>query len=218
MNFFEQPSWTRPESTASTGAVARGELPGARPGDAASLLLSQGKVGRSDSRRIALGLIALGIICVALLNVVLYQNERGDLVQRRWEQLERGTETKRNEVRALIGQLQRQIAYAAAHPALAGATARAMAGTLDAAQRRDLQRELDRTVQALHLHSLVLVSPSGVRLASSSGAPGAPSAGQLAIARRALESGERIASGIRTASNGYHVIEVAAVVDRKSVV
>jgi PAS domain S-box-containing protein len=212
MNFFEQPSWTRPESTASTGAVARGELPGARPGDAASLLLSQGKVGRSDSRRIAVGLIALGIICVALLNVVLYQNERGDLVQRRWEQLERGTETKRNEVRVLIGQLQRQIAYAAAHPALAGATARAMAGTLDAAQRRDLQRELDRTVQALHLHSLVLVSPSGVRLASSSGAPGAPSAGQLAIARRALESGERIASGIRTASNGDHVIEVAAVV------
>jgi PAS domain S-box-containing protein len=212
MNFFEQPSWTRPESTASAGAATRGESPGARHGDAASLLLSQGKVGRGDSRRIAVGLIALGVMSVTLLNVVLFQNERGALVLRRWEQLARGTDTKRNEVRTLVGQLQRQIAYAAAHPALVKASAGAMAGTLDAAERRDLQHELDRTVQALHLHHLVLVSPAGAPLAASSGAPAAFSDGQLTIARRALESDERTASGIRTVSDGDHVIEVAAVV------
>ncbi|MEK7329546.1 MAG: ATP-binding protein, partial [Candidatus Eisenbacteria bacterium] len=39
-----------------------------------------------------------------------------------------------------------------------------------------------------------------------------PSEGQLAIARRALESGQRTASGIRTESAGGRVIEVASVV------
>ncbi len=212
MNFFEQPSWTRPESTASSDAGARGASPGAPRGDAASVLLSQGKVGRVDSRRITVGLLALAVVTVGLLNFGVYQSERGSLVQRRWEQLERGTDTKRNEVRALIGQLQRQIAYAASHPALVSTSARALAGTMGAAERQDLQFELDRTVQVLHLHHLILVAPDGRVLSASRDAPDVPSKEQLAIAGRVLASGQRTASGIRTEPEGDRVIEIASVV------
>jgi PAS domain S-box-containing protein len=176
------------------------------------LLLSQGKAGRGDSRRITVGLLALGVVSMALLNLGLYQNERGVLVQHRWEQLERSTETKRDQLRTLTGQLQGQIAYAAAHPALVRPTARAMAGTLSAPERQELQLELDRTVQALHLHHLVLLGPGGRQLAASRGAPAAASAGLIAVARRARESDQHSASAIRTESDGDRIIEVASVV------
>ena len=105
MSTFLQPSWTRPESSASPGLGAGAGAAGDSSGSAASLLLSQGGVGRTDSRRIALGLAALALVSAAILNVGIYQSERTALAERRWEQLARGTDTKRNEVRERIWHL-----------------------------------------------------------------------------------------------------------------
>ena len=209
MSFFEQPSWTRPESTASPVPGTRGGTPGAPPGEAASLLLFQGGAGRGDSRRITLGLVVLAVVSVALLNLGFYQSERSALAQRRWEQLARGTDVARGEVQGLLGQLQRQTAYAAGHPALAAWAALAIDGTLSLGERGDLEFELDRTARALHLHHLVLVDPDGARLAGSHEAPGTPSAEQSALVRQALQRRQPAVGVTRREPDGARLIEIA---------
>jgi PAS domain S-box-containing protein len=209
MSHFEQLSWTGPEPAPAPSS--RGDR-GSRPGEAANLLLSQGSTGRHDSRRITIGLFALAALTVALVNLGVYQSERAALTERRWEQLHRTADMRRNELRALFGQLQRQTAFAAAHPSLESWVARAMSGRLTALERQQLQLEMDRTVKALHLHSLLLVGPHGERLAGSRNAAERVSAGQQALARQAVQSGSGPVSDIRTGADGAPVIEVAAVV------
>ncbi|MBI1797785.1 MAG: response regulator [Candidatus Eisenbacteria bacterium] len=209
MSTFEQAPWTRPDSQASPVPAAARDSD-ARLGEAASLLLSQGRSG-GDSRRIAIGLFALAAVTVALLNVGIYQSERGALVTRRWDQLDRSTETRRNELRVMFGQLHRQTAYAAAHPALAAWVSQASAGTLTPAGRRELELELDRTVQALQLHALVVIGPDGRRVAGSRGTPDVAPDAQRTLARQAVQGGQSI-GGIRTDADGGQVIEIAAVI------
>lgn len=157
-------------------------------------------------------MVALTIVSAALLNFALYQGERGALVERRWEQLARVTEHKRAEVRELIDRLRRQTGFIAAQPALDRWAVRASAGTLTAREREELQRELDRTVQALDLHHIVLLRADGTRLAESHDAPAAQPAKESELARRAIVSGEPAVGDIRTESDGEGVIEIAAIV------
>jgi len=189
MSTFLQPSWTRPESTASPGQGASSGTPGAASGSAASLLLSQGAGSRSDSRRIALGIAALAVVSAAVLNVGIFQSERASLAERRWEQLARGTDTKRNEVRERVWHLQRQSGYAAANPALVRWAERGAKGAWTASERRDLRAELERTVRALDLHHIELIGPSGERLAASSAAPSTVSEAEQDLALHSLASG-----------------------------
>ena len=207
-----QPSWSRPEPTASADPGARAGTPDAAPGSAASLLLSQGGVGRVDSRRIALGLVALALVSAALLNIGIYQSERSALAGRRWDQLARGIDIKRDEVRGRIWQLQRQSAYAAAHPTLVRWAGRGTEGSLTARERRELQLELDRTARALDLHHLDLIGPSGARLAGSQDAPATSSAAELDMIHRARETGQPAFALVRRALEGDVLIEIATVV------
>ena len=211
MSTFLQPSWTRPESAASPGGEAPSGTSGAAPGSAASLLLSQGGVGRADSRRIALGLAALSLVSAALLNVGIYQSERTSLVERRWEQLARGTDTKRNEVRERIWHLQRQSGYAAATPTMVRWVERAAKGAASPAERRDLDLELERMVKALDLHHVDLIGPSGERLAQSHDAPATVSDGEQDLVLKALASGGSVAL-FHTASASARLIAIASVV------
>ncbi len=212
MSSFLQPSWSRPESTAAAGQGSRAGTPDAAPGSAASLLLSQGGVGRVDSRRIAIGLVTLALVSAALLNVGIYQSERSALAERRWDQLARGIDTKRNEVRDRVWQLQRQSAYAAAHPTLARWAERGAADSLTARERQELQLELERTARALDLHHLDLIGPTGARLAGSQEAPVTSSAEELDMIGRARETGQPATALVRRALEGEGLIEIATVV------
>ncbi len=212
MNSFLQPPWSRPETTASPGKGAGTGDSGAAPGSAAGLLLSQGGVGRVDSRRIAFGLAALALVSTVLLNVGIYQSERAALAGRRWDQLERGLDTKRDEVRDRVWQLQRQSAYAAAHPTLVRWAERGTSGSLTGRERQDLQLELERTAGALDLHHLDLIGPDGERLAGSQEAPVTSSADELELIRRARETGQQGVALVRRALEGEGLIEVATVV------
>jgi PAS domain S-box-containing protein len=212
MNAFLPPSWSRPESTASRDQGARARDTDAAPGSAASLLLSQGGVGRIDSRRIAIGLVALAMVSVALLNLGIYQGVRSELAERRWEELARGADAKRNEVRERIWQLQRLSAYAAAHPTLVQWARRGANGTLTAAERRELQLELERTARALDLHHLDLIGSTGARVAASRKAPATSSAEELDMIRRARETGQPAIALARPSRGGKPLIELATVV------
>src|SRR5262245_54850262 len=212
MSTFLQPSWTRPESAASPGGGAPAGTPGAAPGSAASLLLSQGGTGRADSRRIALGLAALALVSAALFNVGIYQSERTSLGERRWEQLARGTDTKRNEVRERIWHLQRQSDYAAATPTMVRWVERAAKGDASPAERRDLDLELERTVKALDLHHIDLIGPSGERLAQSHDAPAGVSDAEQDLVLKALASGASSVALFHTTSASARLIAIAAVV------
>ena len=174
--------------------------------------MSPGGTGRSDSRRIAIGMVALTIVSVALLNCALYQGERGAMVERRWDQLARVTEHKRAEVRELMDRLRRQTVFIAAQPALDRWAARATAGTLTAREREELHQELDRTVHSLDLHHIVLTRADGTRLAASHDAPAAQLGRESDLARRAIVSGEPVVGDIRAESDGEGVIEIATIV------
>jgi PAS domain S-box-containing protein len=212
MSTFLQPSWTRPESTASPSQGASSGTPGAASGSAASLLLSQGAGSRSDSRRIALGIAALAIVSAAVLNVGIFQSERASLAERRWEQLARGTDTKRNEVRERIWHLQRQSGYAAANPALVRWAERGAKGAWTASERRDLQTELERTVRALDLHHIELIGPSGERLAASNAAPSTVSEAEQDLALHSLASGDNTVVLFHGGPDQARLIAVASVV------
>jgi hypothetical protein len=99
MTPFDQPTWTRPESSASTSTDA----PRRPQGQAASLLLTAAGDSRHESRRIAIGLGALALLSVILLNFGILQSSRDRLTQQRWGQLADHTDAKREEIRDLLG-------------------------------------------------------------------------------------------------------------------
>jgi PAS domain S-box-containing protein len=165
-----------------------------------------------DSRRIAIGLVALAVVSVAVLNVGIYQGGKGDLTKRRWDQLARGTDAKRNEVRDRVWQLQRQSAYAAAHPTLVHWAQRGASGTLTPAERRQVQAELERSARALDLHHLELIGPSGARIAGSDQAPATSSEAELDLIHRTRETGQPAVALARRPLEEGSLIEVAAVV------
>jgi PAS domain S-box-containing protein len=169
-------------------------------------------VGRTDSRRIALGLAALALVSAAILNVGIYQSERTALAERRWEQLARGTDTKRNEVRERIWHLQRQSGYAAANPALVRWAERGARGAWSAAEKRELQLELERTVRALELHHVDLIGPSGERLAASHDAPGTVSDAEQDLVLKALASGGNRVALFHGKADAARLIAIASVV------
>ena len=176
------------------------------------MLLSQGAGSRSDSRRIALGIAALAVVSAAVLNVGIFQSERASLAERRWEQLARGTDTKRSEVRERIWHLQRQSGYAAANPALVRWAERGAKGAWTGAERQDLQAELERTVRSLDLHHIELIGPTGQRLAASNAAPAALSDAEQDLALRALASGDNPIALFHGGPDQARLIAVASVV------
>ncbi len=204
-----QPSWTRPESTASPDSGARADAP---LGAAASLLLSHGGTHRSDSRRIAIGIGILAVVSVVALNVGIYQSERSALESGRWKRLSGIVETKREELRLHIRHLQRQSAYAAAHPTLVRWAGRGASGSLSAAERRALEAELERTATALGLDHLRLIGADGRRLGASPGAPATLTGTELDLAEAARRTGTPAVGLVRRALEGDVLLEVATVV------
>jgi PAS domain S-box-containing protein len=165
-----------------------------------------------DSRRIAFGLAGLALVSAALFNIGIFQSERSALAERRWEQLARGADIKRNEVRERVWQLQRLSTYAASHPALVRWARLGAEGSLGARERQELQLELDRTARALDLHHLALIGPGGTRLAASQQGPVSSSAAEMDLVRRARESGQSTVGLIRRPLEEEGLIEVATAV------
>ena len=112
-------------------------------GDPVSFLLGRGDQAHRDSRRITVGLAALALLAVVLVNVGVHQNAQRYVVRDRWDQLVLNTEMRRDQVRDLTLRLRSTARFAVEQPHLRAAVRRLSEGS-SAAERARLQADLDR--------------------------------------------------------------------------
>lgn len=206
MSLFEQPTWTRPESTASE----RPDAPSKRgTGGAARFLLAHGVEGRGDSRRIAAGLFGLAVLSLALTNVGVYSSARDHLVRQRWNQLVENTDDKREQVRDLVWQFEHQARYVADQPAMRRWAQEAVDGVLPRADARGVQAELDRATRTFRFHAIHLYSPDGRPLVVSLGEGVTRSNGDAALVSAALASDHPVFGRVRPEADGTRVMTLA---------
>src|SRR5262249_32301770 len=123
MSLYPQP-WSRPDAPR---AAPKSAAP-----SAASQLFSRGALHRTDTRRIAVGLVVLAVLSIVLLNVGIYSSARDRLARERWAQLGATLDAKREEVRDLLWQFERQAEYVAGQPAMEEGARAASSGRFDA--------------------------------------------------------------------------------------
>ena len=163
MTHFEQPSWKRPEpkAPAATDAAAH-DSP-----SAVSVLLGTGSGGSGDSRRVAFGLAVLALLSVVLLNFGILQSARENLAEQRWSELADHIDTKREELRDLLWQFEREVTFVAQQETVRRQSWKAASAGLTPAERTGFELELERACSAFHLHAIHLVSADGEPMASS---------------------------------------------------
>lgn len=181
MTHFEQPSWKRP--LPRTPAVR--DAASAPSSPVSGLLLGTGPAGPGDSRRIAAGLAALGLVSVLLLNLGILQGAREHLVEQRWGDLADHLDTKREEVRAVLGQFEREATFVAQQEPIRRAALRAASERLSAEDRATLSGELERASSAFRLNGIHVLDADGRLLASSEGAASVDAGQERELAIRA---------------------------------
>src|SRR4030095_3484958 len=150
--------------------------------------------------RITLGLVGLGVVSVILLNFGIYQSAQNGLVKERWIQLGRTTDTKRDQMRILFQNFERQTRYVAEQAPLRRRARAAIAGTLSPEERLELDQDLERAGRVFRLHHLSLVGPDGTWLAPSD--PGVDLVFHGELAQRAARSRETVVADITDACGG----------------
>ena len=129
----EQTPRTRPEPVPPPASAT----PAASARDAVSLLLAHGLDTHRESRRIAIGLVALAAVALLILNVGLYQNAETRLVRQRWTELAAHADASCDAVRTTVGRLHRETRYAASSETMVRAAAGGVStAELDAALER----------------------------------------------------------------------------------
>jgi len=206
MNLLEPGSWTRPNGLRPSSNRPRPDER-ASSGEAAHFLFSGDEDPRRESRRIAFGLIALALFGVVLFNFGIYQSAEHNLVERRWAQLERGADAKRDQLRLLLSGLERQARFVAGHPALAAAAYAPAAAAIDPETRVAIATELDRATRSLGFHHAMLLGPDGTPIAEAGQSVDGATHGELA--RRAATGGGSVHREIHIESDGRQSIEVA---------
>jgi PAS domain S-box-containing protein len=129
----------------------------------------------SDSRRVTLGIAALLATGFVMLNVVIYEGARSRLVSERWTRLVSDTEEQRRDVRAVLGELGREVQFVAAEE------------SRRATRAPGPERDLDQAAASFHLLAIDIVDESGSLVASTSTARQTPAA--TGLARRVAGSG-----------------------------
>ena len=211
MNLLEPGSWTRPHGPRPSNARAA-PVDRASRGEAAHFLFRGDEDPRRDSRRVTLGLVALAVFGVVLINFGIYQSAEGQLVERRWAQLERAADAKRDELRLALATLERQARYVAGTPELARLARVTDASAVDPSVRADVAHQLDRAARSLGLHHLAVVAPDGRTIASGGRDAVAPDHG---VGTGAVLAGS-VRRDIRLEADGQQTVEMAIPVDALS--
>ncbi len=163
---------SRPLKGHDGSARPRTEAPEGSPRDAARVFLTAEQNPSADSRRIALGLTVLALLSVVLLNFGIYQGARSNLQKQRWADLEAQTDSKREEVRGFLWEIQRHAEFVSAQSHIVGWAVRGAAGDLDESSRLALVQEFRKASLTLHFENVALVTPDRACLADG-GADGA---------------------------------------------
>jgi PAS domain S-box-containing protein len=174
-----------------------------------SWLFAPGSDPRPESRQIRLGLVALGVLGILLLNFVVYRKARNDHVRQRWADLAQQADSKRAQIRGLFRQLDRQARYLAEEPSLSSGVRAALSGTLPPEGQQDLQRELDRAAETFHLRDLVVLSPEGVLLAGTSQSEVYPNPRHSELVSSAAQVSGHLVADVHDEAGGNHTLEVA---------
>ena len=188
MSLYPQP-WSRPD--APRKAAASGV------GPAASLLFSRDDDRRAETRRIAAGLVVLAILSVVLLNMGIYSGARERLSRERWAQMGATLEAKREEVRDLLWQFERQAEYVAGQPVIVTGANEAIGPRFSAPALEALERELSRAARSFDFRSIQLLDRKGHVLARTSGAGDFASQPDRGLADRARTAQHAIMEDVR---------------------
>jgi PAS domain S-box-containing protein len=176
---------------------------------AASFLLTRGLDPKHESRRIAVGLIALAVLSFALLNFAIVQKTEDRLVQQHWELLGVNTEARRNAVNDLLLQHEREGVYVAGQQHIREWSTRAAQGTLDPASREEFDRELGRAAAQFGFGIAEVLTPGMRTLArAQNDAPGSAD-GLAELVRRASGTQAPAMGDLRKGPNGRPLFAVA---------
>ncbi len=200
---------TDPTSGASPQGQAARSYAG-RAGDAVTFLFTGGNDPRRESRRITLGLIGLALVTVVLLNLGLYQRGQKQLVEGRWQQLARHTETARDQVRDVFQRFERQTRFLAESDEMNRWGWLLYSGSLDEVDRKHLEQELDRAARTFGFQHLALLGPDGVVLAQNDGGTPLSAEAHLELVVRATQSRGHLTADLHVESDGTRSFEVAA--------
>ena len=198
MSLYPQP-WSRPDAPRPSPSAP----------DAANLLFSRGKLRRTDTRRIAAGLIVLAVLSVVLLNAGIFSSARDRLARERWAQLGATLDAKREEVRDLLWQFERQAEYVAGQPAIESGARAAASGRFGAPELETLERELSRASRAFGFRSIQLLDHQGGVLARTSGAGDFASTPDRALAQRARREKHAIMEDVRVEGDARGAMALA---------
>jgi len=202
MSPIRPPAWMlrEPRAVAGPGAGVHSATPAAGPPPASA------PGPRRESRRITVGLFAIGGLVLMLLNLGIYQSASRLLVDQRWVELVSKTDEKRQAVRDRISEFEGYARFITGQPHLQRWLAAARGG-LDPTVGSMLSRELDSAAHAFGFHSIAVYSPAGRRLAGSTGAErdALPDDEVVRVARLERQSFE----GIRHGAAGAPLLALA---------
>ena len=140
-------------------ADARPTAPGPRA-LAANLLMPGGLEARSESRRIAAGLIALALVSFILLNFAIDQSAKSRLIRQHSALLAVNTESRRTQVRDLLRQYQGEVRFVADEQRIRDWSARALSSGLSPAETRAFNAELERAATQFGFGFAAVMTPS----------------------------------------------------------
>ena len=191
-------------------APGNGVSPTGTTRQAANLLRSHSGVSGGDTLKIRMGLLALALATVVVLNVGIYQGAQNRLVHDRWGDLANATDATRERLRSTFQTADRQLRFAMDQPGFAGRAHAALAGTIDGAGRAALGDELNRISSSFLLRQAIVIAPDGRVLAGSTGAVERWTTGERSrLAQRALPGPVRMAADVHGAADGAQLLEIA---------
>jgi PAS domain S-box-containing protein len=204
MNSVDPFSGTKSESAVPSSTPAHEDA-----SRAASFLLTRGLDPKHESRRIAVGLIALAVLSFALLNFAIYQKTEDRLVQQHWALLGVNTEARRNTVNDLLLQHEREGTYVAGQQHVREWSARAVSGTLDDASRLEFDRELDRAASQFGFEFVAVLTPDLHLLAHARHDSPANTNGLAELVARASSTQAAAMGDLRQGPDGQPMFAVA---------
>ncbi len=198
------PPTMKPAKTASPHAPGAAHARGAVPS-----LLGGGLDARREGVRIAIGLTALAVVSLALLNVGIYQGTRNRTVDQKWGHLVAQTDQCRDAVRDALDHVAREARFAAGSDGLLDLTRRAIVRPLTAAERERLQAELVRAGRTFDFMAVQVIGPDGRILASTPGVEDERPDDLRKLSRRAASVGAPVFADLLHGSGGFPVVALA---------
>jgi PAS domain S-box-containing protein len=206
MTHFEQLAWT--PSEAPTRSEPAGGVPPS-PGGAVGFLLAHGLDPQRELQRITLGLLALGVISVLLINFGIYQSTERNLARDRWRQLVAETEEKCSLATRILDQFQDGATFVAGQSDLQAWAADALAGRSSPASNALALSELKRSQVALGYDAIHLEMPDGAAPLTTRPLSSGETARHSDTVRRASITHATVAGDVEPESGGRQILDLA---------